>query len=509
MLSRREIFSALGALPLASAFGPGDLYAQAAAKLPVRMLGRTGFPIVPYALGGIGSIKVPATGVDPADIIVRAVQLGMNYLDTANVYGPSQVNYGEAFRRLHLTPSDPDFNAPLRARLWLASKTSARYSYNPPAPAGRGGPGGPPPQAQVRPQGQATPPAQPGRGAVMPMGRTAIDDLKRTMTQIFGDGQGFIPDGAYLDCMQIHDLRNLASVDQIYEGLADRGAGKRPERMGALAGLLDYRDGTNYSGENPEHRIWIRHIGVTSHANSAYLMKTLRMDTQDIFDTVLMALNANDRRYDSMQNNALPMAVAKGMGVITMKIFADGVMWGGPKRFLGRPEDVILSLGKPDSVNYGDLIRYPLSLPGVTCSIVGIGKINREKPEQDQMVSNLAAAMMDLPDAQGRVRIEEQVADRVGKDTNFFQESRPEIIQPSDVKSRKDGERIVVEWNTAMAGPEPLRSYEIRAGEKVLASLPFRPQLTEAPLRASVLSSDAGDALLTVVASTAMPKTKA
>ena len=218
---------------------------------------------------------------------------------------------------------------------------------------------------------------------------------------------------------------------------------------------------------------------------------------------------ANDRRYDSMQNNILPMAAAKGMGVIAMKLFADGVMWGRPKRFLARPEDVVMSLGKPDSVNYGDLIRYPLSIPGVTCAIVGIGRIDREKPEQDQLASNLAASLMDLPDAQGRLRIEQQVADRIGKDTNFFQERRDEIIQPAEVKNRKDGDRIVVEWTTAMAGPEPIRSYEIRAGQKVLASLPFRPQLTEAPLRASVPASEAGDAPVTVVASTAMPRTKA
>ncbi|MEO8596023.1 MAG: hypothetical protein ABI759_22065 [Candidatus Solibacter sp.] len=482
MLSRRETMSALGALPLAGALSPGELYAQAAARLPVRTLGRTGFPVVPYALGGIGSIRAPGQGVDPADIIVRAVQLGLNYLDTANVYGPSQVNYGEAFRRMHLIPSNTGYNAAMRSRLWLASKTAARYTLNPP-----------------------TPQAQPGRGPARPP-QTAIDDLKRTMTQIFGDGQGFVPEGAYLDCMQIHDLRNLASVDQVYEGLADRGAGRRPERMGALAGLLDYRDGTNYTGQNPEHRIWIRHIGVTSHANSGYLMKALRMDTQDIFDTVLMALNANDRRYDSMQNNALPLAVAKGMGVITMKIMADGVMWGGPKRFLSRPEDVITSLGKPDSVDFGELIRYPLSFPGVTCAIVGIGKINREKPEQDQLVANLAASQMDLPGPAERLRTEERVADRVGKDTNFFQESRAAIIQPAEVTSSKDGDRLVVEWNTAMAGADALRSYEIRAGSKLLASLPFRPQLTEAPLRASVAASDAGDAPITVVASTDAPK---
>ena len=63
------------------------------------------------------------------------------------------------------------------------------------------------------------------------------------------------------------------------------------------------------------------------------------------------------------------------------------------------------------------------------------------------------------------------------------------------------GERVVVEWNTALAGPNPLRAYDIFAGDKLLLSLPFRPQLTEAPLRATLNGSDVGDAPVRVVAS--------
>jgi aryl-alcohol dehydrogenase-like predicted oxidoreductase len=534
MLSRREILGILGTLPAAGLLGPGTTYAQAAAKFPRRVLGRTGVPVVPYALGGIGSIAHPIDGLDPADIIVRAVQLGINYLDTANVYGPSQRNYGEAFRRLHLTPSDPHYNAAMREGLYIASKTGVRYSFNPPPMPQRSGP---PPGMQMPPgaaQGQAGGQGQGARGgapAGQPQGArggqggppqggpppgmqrpmsTAIEDLKRTMTQIWGDGEGFVPEGAYIDCMQIHDLRQMTAVDQIYEGLADRGSSRKPERFGALAGLLDYRDGTNYTGTNPERRKWIRHIGITSHANSAYLMRALRLDTQDIFDTVLMALNANDRQNDSMQYNILPLCVAKGMGVIAMKIFADGVMYGGPRRYLSRGEDVIATVGKPGGIPYGDLLRYPISIPGVTCEVVGIGRINRQKPEADQLVCNLAAAMMDLPDAAGRARIEKLVAEKVGSDTNFYQEKRPEIIHPTEVRTKKDGDRVIVEWNTALAGREALRSYEVRAGQKLLASVPYRPQLTEAPLWTAVEASQVGgESNIAVLGSTQPPTSKA
>jgi len=194
--------------------------------------------------------------------------------------------------------------------------------------------------------------------------------------------------------------------------------------------------------------------------------------------------------------------------VIAMKVFADGVMFGGPRRFLNRPEDAVRTVGKPDGPSYGDLIRYPLSFPGVTCTVVGVSTIDRDKPASDQLVSNLAAAMMDLPDAEGRLRTEQMVAERAGKDTNFFQEKRAQIIQPAQVNARKDGDRIIIEWSTAMAGPDPIRSYEIRAGQRVLSTLPFRPQLSEAPLRTWVDAAEAGDGPITVVASTAMPRTR-
>ncbi len=154
---------------------------------------------------------------------------------------------------------------------------------------------------------------------------SAIDDLKRSLTQMFGDGKGYIPEGAYVDCMQIHFLAQMDSVDMIYEGLGDRGS-NMPERIGALAGLLAYRNGTNYTGLNPEHRIYVKHIGITGHSESPILMRAIRRDTYDAIDTLLVSLNANDRLYGANQNNVLPLAMARGVGIIAMKVFADGAM---------------------------------------------------------------------------------------------------------------------------------------------------------------------------------------
>ena len=468
MVSRREILSVLGAVPAAGLLGPGALYAQAASNFPRRLFGRTGWMVTPLGLGGQASLQWTRAGMDPADIIVRAIQVGVNYLDTANAYGPSQMNYGEAFRRMNLAPGAAGYDAALRSRLYVATKTGRRYAADP----------------------EAKDPAA-----------TAVGDLKRSLTQIFGDGNGNIPDGAYLDSIQIHNLTTMAQVDQVYEGYAER-ASRRPERIGALAGLLDYRDGTNYTGLNPERRRYVRHIGITGHQSSPVLMSAIRRDSEQAIDTLLVALNPNDRACSSHQNNVLPLAVARGIGVVAMKLFADGAFYGKEPRFSRTPEDVVLGVGKPDAVAYSDLVRYPLSLPGVGVAIIGTGQISREKPETDQLVANLTAALKDMPSPLERARIEKETQARHGAAANYFQEKTNTLVQPAGVTARRDGDRLVVQWNTAYAGPEPVRFYEIRAGSRTLATLPFRPQLTEAPYSAVIPASEAGDGAVTVIATT-------
>jgi hypothetical protein len=127
--------------------------------------------------------------------------------------------------------------------------------------------------------------------------------------------------------------------------------------------------------------------------------------------------------------------------------------------------------------------------------------INREKPEADQMVANLTAAMKDMPSELERVRIEKDSEARHGAATNYFQEKTNTLVQPATVNVKRDGERVIEEWTTALAGRDPLRSYEIRSGNKVLASLPFRPQLYQAPMTVSLPASAVGDGAVTVVAS--------
>ena len=457
-MTRRQIFQVLGTAALA-----GRARAQVGVPpLTRRTLGRTGRWVVPFGLGGQASLQFPAPGMDVADIVARAVELGVNYLDTANAYGPSQGIYGEAFWRMKITPGHWEYDARLRESLFINTKTGQRYAA------------------------------------------AAVSELKRSLTLLFGDGKEWIPDNCYVDSIQIHNLTSMQQVDQIYEGLDQRGA-RMPDRIGALAGLLDFRDGTNFTGLNPERRRYIRHIGITGHQSSPVLMNAIQRDELNILDTMLVALNANDRRFSSHQFNAVPLARAKGMGIIAMKLFSAGGIYSGMQRQPRNAGELILSVGVPGGVASEDLIRYPLSVPGVAVAIAGIGRVDRERPEQDQLAANLAASQLDSTSAAERARIESAVAERHGGNTNYFQDRQNGMVQPPAAKVERAGESVLVKWTTALAGADPIRSYNIYAGDALVASVPFRPQLTTAPLALAVPAEAVGDAPVRVEASAALP----
>ena len=473
MISRRSMLKVLGTLPAAGYLTTNRAWAAETAteRLPKRLLGRTGRWVTPLALGGQASIQWTAPGIDAPDIIVRAVQLGVNYLDSANVYGPSQMNYGEAFRRIHLAPGASDYNAPLRESLYIATKTRERFALGPSSPAAQ------------------TP------------GATAVTDIKRSLTQMFGDGKGYIPEGAYLDAVQMHAIGSMEDVDQLYLGMAERGS-KMPDRIGAFAALLDYRDGTNYTGLNPEQKQYLRHIGATGHLSSPVLMEMLRRDTGNNLDTLLVALNANDTLYTSHQFNVLQLAVGRGMGVIAMKLFGDGSFYGKDPHFSKETSDVVHTVGKPGAAQYQDLVRYSLSIPGVSCAVTGIGHIDRAKPGNDQLVANLAAATQDPASPAERQRIAHEMAQRYGATTNYFQLKASGVIQPTEVKVDKvnGGDQVTVRWNTAIAAAKPISAYEIRSGDRLLLSVPYRPQLTPEPLWANLPAAAVGSGNVTVTA---------
>lgn len=469
MTNRRQLFTSLAAGAAATALTVPAMAAKSAAKpkpvIPKKVLGRTGFPVTPLGLGGQASLQWTPDGVDAADIICRAVELGVNYLDTANVYGASQVHYGEAFRRMNLVPGKAGYKADLRESLYFASKTIRRFA----------------------------------KDSADTSGENAVTDLKRTLTQAFGDGKGFIPEGAYLDCIQMHAVGNLADVSKLYTGMESRG-GKMPDQIGAFAALLDYRDATNYTGLNPEHKRWVRHVGVTGHLDSIVLSHLIRMDEGNELDTLLVALNVADKLYLPHQNNVLPLALAKGMGVIAMKVFADGAFVGSKEPHWTRgPQEVNQKVGG-SKLDTHEMVRYTVSLPGVCTTIIGTGHINRKNPDDDQIVANLAAAC-DTPMTKAeRLALEKQAEAAYGATTNYFQEKAKGLIPPAEVKTTKDGGRVKVTWQAAVAGSKPLAAYQIKCGGKPVLTVTARPQTTLAPLYAYLTNEQVPDGPVEVVA---------
>lgn len=56
-------------------------------NMPMRNLGKTGFRVGIFSLGGQATIELPGTEQESLAIINRALDLGVNYIDTAAMYG--------------------------------------------------------------------------------------------------------------------------------------------------------------------------------------------------------------------------------------------------------------------------------------------------------------------------------------------------------------------------------------------------------------------------------------
>lgn len=82
-------------------------------EMPKRPLGMTGWDVSLISLGGQGSLETQGNRQNCLSIIERAISLGINYFDTAPIYGPSEDLYGE------ILPSK-------REDICLASKTDDR-----------------------------------------------------------------------------------------------------------------------------------------------------------------------------------------------------------------------------------------------------------------------------------------------------------------------------------------------------------------------------------------------
>jgi aryl-alcohol dehydrogenase-like predicted oxidoreductase len=231
--------------------------------LPRRPLGRTGHEATLFGLGGEGILRTFGRHAKAVPVIHRALDLGVNYFDSAPAYAESLDYYGAALGER-------------RRDVFLASKTQER-----------------------------------SRDGSL---RLLDDTLRRLRTD-------------HLDLWQLHDLRTASDLDRIFA------------RGGAIEALVQAR---------AEGRV--RFLGLTGHHDPTILLEAMRRFD---FETVLVALNAADIHRLSFIQAVLPEAARRGMGVIGMKVAAQGAILGRNK------------------LTMEEAMGYVLSLPAVSTVIVG------------------------------------------------------------------------------------------------------------------------------------------
>jgi len=300
---------------------------------------------------------------------------------------------------------------------------------------------------------------------------------------VFGDGSGQYPAGAFLDMVLIHHLSNMAEIEALAEGLNN--PDPKAEHIGALAALLDLRDGTNATGLNPKEERLIRHIGFSGHNSPAVMMEMIQRDDRRILDGMLVAINANDRLNFNMQYNVIPVAAARNMGIIAMKVFADGAMYTKEATWSNRPEHVVRTVGSP-ALPSRHLVEYTLTTPGIGTAIIGTGQI-ADDHAACQLQQNLSAAQVS-PNGlspSDRRSVERMTAAVKDGKTNYFQLPKQELTaprEPSAAQEARDGKRTIrLAWQTAYAGDEPIVRYDVRRDGKKIGRISHRPQTDKKP----------------------------
>ena len=121
-----------------------------------------------------------------------------------------------------------------------------------------------------------------------------------------------------------------------------------PDRVFAAGGALEAALEARAAGK-------IRYIGFTGHKSPAIHASMFEMADRHgfHFDTVQMPLNIMDAHYDSFERVVVPMAVARGVGIIGMKAFGD---------------NYILKSGVMAPMQ---MLQYPMSLP-ISIQVTGI-----------------------------------------------------------------------------------------------------------------------------------------
>ena len=257
--------------------------------MPTRNLGKTGYKVGIFSLGGQAALEKPNNFDVAVPIVERALDLGVNYLDTSSIYGGperwSEQYVGKVMARR-------------RNEAFLATKTKERT-----------------------------------RDGSMRM-------IEKSLQLLQTD---------HVDLWQLHDVGIAKNIDEIF------GKG------GAMEALLEMK----------EQKV-VRYLGVTGHYRPDVLIEAIHRYP---FDTILMAMNAADPHHYSFNEELLPLAVEKQMGIIGMKIPARGRIlsnWTPPSIEAQKHswEGMAIQTDKSGTLTMREAMYYTLSRP-VSTVIIG------------------------------------------------------------------------------------------------------------------------------------------
>jgi aryl-alcohol dehydrogenase-like predicted oxidoreductase len=300
------------------------------AAMPTRNLGKTGYKVGIFSLGGQASLEKPNNFEVAVPIIERALDMGVNYIDTSSIYGGPE-RWSEQYVGKVM--------AHRRNEAFLATKTKERT-----------------------------------RDGSMRM-------IEKSLQLLQTD---------HVDLWQLHDIGTMFDVNEVFA------------KGGAMEALLEMKD-----------QKVVRHLGLTGHYRPESLMEGIKRYP---FDTILMAMNAADPHHYSFNQELLPLAVERQMGIIGMKIPGRGRIlstWTPPSLEQQKHSwEGMVPAPTPGTLTMREALYYTLSRP-VSTVIVGCDTIS-------QLEENVHLAREFTPLSDGQATELVAKAEPVAKPSLFF-----------------------------------------------------------------------------------------
>jgi uncharacterized protein len=298
--------------------------------MPTRNLGKTGYKVGIFSLGGQAALEHPNNFDVAVPIIERALDLGVNYIDTSSIYvGPdrwSEQYVGKVMARR-------------RNEAFIATKTKERT-----------------------------------RDDSMRM-------IEKSLQLLQTD---------HVDLWQLHDIGTMTDVNAVFA------------KGGAMEALLEMQ----------QQKV-VRNLGITGHYRPDALIECIKRHP---FDTILMAMNAADPHHYSFNEELLPLAVEKQMGIIGMKVPARGRLlstWTPPSlEAQSHSWDGMVPAPTPGTMVMREAMYYTLSRP-VSTVIIGCDTIA-------QLEENVHLAREFTPLSDSQVTALVARAEPVAKPSLFF-----------------------------------------------------------------------------------------